>query len=696
MAVLSKIRQRSLILILVIGFCLFAFVVQDVIRNGRFASNTNVGSVNGTDIPVKEFVQKVSDLERNQPGISSTQASNAIWNQEVENILYGERFEDAGLRVGRDHVINMYSQNPQVAQNPQFLNALGQFDKAKFNEFLANMKVNDEAGWASMERNRPLVEAAAKKQIYTAMVKAGFVATNLDAKARYQAESDKITFDYVYVPFSTINDDEVTIADDAIMSYMKKNEKKYKSEPTRSIEYVKIEDKASGEDELALRNEINGMLAARVEGNDTIAGFREMKFEDVPEFVNKNSDIRFDTTYVAKKDIPVEHAEEIFNLAKGDVYGPYQEDGYLKLTKMMNKKSGGSAKASHILITYKGAMRANPTIELTKEEAKAKADNLLKQVNANPSSFAALAAENSEDPGSKNNGGTYDNIVPGQMVPQFNDFVFNSPVGKTGVVETDFGYHVIKVDAKYDAVQLATVALSVQPSEATSDAVFEKAAQFELDAQEKPFEEVAKAANLNPVQVQKLLPNDEAVQGLGSQRAIVMWAFSKDTEEGSVKKFDTSDGHVIARVTNVNKTGLLPLEEARLVVGPILRNEKKAEMIKDKMKGDTLEAVAQASGSKVATAENVTLSGASIPTVGSEPKIAGTAFALDKDKTSGLVVGKSGVFMLKVKNVEKAPELPNYNSYLSRVEKEDKNRVNQRITPALKENADIEDERSNN
>src|SRR5690606_28880166 len=237
------------------------------------------------------------------------------------------------------------------------------------------------------------------------------------------------------------------------------------------------------------------------EGNDTIAGFREMKFEDVPEFVNKNSDIKFDTTYVAKKDIPVEHAEEIFNLAKGDVYGPYQEDGYFKLTKMMNKKSGGSAKASHILITYKGAMRANPTVELTKEEAKAKADNLLKQVNANPSSFAALAAENSEDPGSKNNGGTYDNIVPGQMVPQFNNFVFDSPVGKTGVVETDFGYHVIKVDAKYDAVQLATIALTIQPSEATSDAVFEKAAQFELDAQEKPFEEVAKAANLNPVEV---------------------------------------------------------------------------------------------------------------------------------------------------------------------------------------------------
>ncbi|MEE1897784.1 peptidylprolyl isomerase [Flavobacterium rakeshii] len=697
MAVLSKIRERSLILILVIGFCLFAFVIGDVIKSGGFGVTRNVGSVNGTDIPVQEFLEKVNELESRQPGISPTQASNSVWSQEVDRVLFGERFEQAGLRVGKDHVISMYAQNPQIAQNPQFLNAAGQFDKAKFNEFLVNMKTTNPEMWNSMERNTPAVEASAMRQIYTAMVKSGYVATNNDAKARYEAENNKVTFDYVYVPFSSINDDEITVSDDEIIAYMKKNEKKYKSQPTRSIEYVKIEDKASAEDELEIRDRINSLLKSRVEyrdgKNDTLPGFKDMKLEDVPAFVTSNSDIKYDSTYVVKKNLPKDHADDIFDLAKGDVFGPYVENGYYKVTRMLDKKEGGSVKASHILIAYKGAMRAAPTVELTKEEAKAKADDLLKQIKADSSKFGVLAAQNSDDPGSKNNGGTYDNVTPGQMVPAFDEFIFNNPVGKTGVVETDFGYHVIKVDDKYEAVRVATLALEIRPSDKTGDDTYAKASQFELDAAQKPFEEVAKAANVNVVNVAKLLPSDEAIQGLGAQRGVVLWAFSKDSEVGDVKRFDISDGYVIARIKDVNESGLMPVEEARLAVAPTIRNEKKAEQIKTKMTGDTLDAVSQASGAKVTTAENVTLGSAMVPTVGVEPKVVGSAFALEAGKTSGLIVGKSGVFKIATKTVEKAAELPNYNSYLARVEKQEKTAAASRISPALKENADIEDNR---
>src|SRR5690606_19169309 len=186
----------------------------------------------------------------------------------------------------------------------------------------------------------------------------------------------------VYVPFSTINDDEITVSDDEIVAYMKKNEKKYKSQPTRSIEYVKIEDKASAEDELEIRERINSLINSRVEyrdgKNDTLPGFKDMKLEEVPDFVNSNSDIKYDSTYVVKKNLPKDHADDIFDLAKGEVFGPYVENGYYKVTRMLDKKDGGSVKASHILIAYKGAMRAAPTVEITKEEAKAKADDLLK------------------------------------------------------------------------------------------------------------------------------------------------------------------------------------------------------------------------------------------------------------------------------------------------------------------------------
>lgn len=699
MAVLSKIRQRSLLLILVIGFCLLAFIIGDIINSGGFGSTSrHIGSVNGTDIPVMDFMQKVSNVEKSQQGITPTQASNAVWGQEVDNILFDERVEKAGIRVGKDHVVNMYAQDPQVSQNPQFLNALGKFDKGKFNEFLVNMKSANPAQYDLIEKNRPLVENAAKKQLYLTMIKAGFVTTEAEGKAKYAEENDKTSFDYVYVPFTTVKDDEVKVSDQEITDYMKKNEKKYKAEASRDVEFVLLENKPSPADEAEMKSQINALLAPRVayneqtKANDTIPGFKGVT--NVEEFVNANSDTKYDTTYVTKKQLPIDHAEQIYNLAIGDVYGPYIQDGYYKLTKMVSRKAGATANASHILIAYKGGQVPNPAITRTKEEAKAKADELLKQVNANPGSFAQLAAENTDDPGSKSTGGVYDNITPGQMVKPFNDFVFNSPVGATGVVETDFGYHVIKVTGKNEAVRLATISQKIEPSEETSDAVFTKATKLEMDAEEKPFADLAKAIGANITPANKLMANDENVPGVGNQRAIVKWAFSKDTKEGDVKKFDIPQGHVVVRLKNINDKGLLSMEEAKVSVLPIIRNQKKAEIIRKKMEGSTLEAVAQKTGSAVATATDVTFASPMVPNVGPEPKVVGKAFALAAGKTSGVIEGQSGMFMIKGKGTVKAPALPNYGSYTARMNAQGRGGVQGRMSAALKAKADIEDNRA--
>jgi len=695
MAVLSKIRQRSLLLILVIGFCLLAFIVGDIINSGGFGITRNIGSVNGENIAVQDFMQKVNNMQARQRGMSATQAANTIWNQEVDNILFEERFEEAGLRVGRDHIINMYAQDPSVFQNPQFQNALGQFDKAKFNEFLVNMKSTNPEQYRMIEANRPQVENLAKKQIYVAMLKAGFVATDADAQAKYKMESDKVSFDYVFVPYNTINDYEVEVSDQEITDYMKKNEKKYKAEASRAIEFVIVENKPSAEDEAEIRDEVTALLSPKVEyntqtkTNDTVPGFRGVT--NVGEFVNKNSEIPFDTTYVTKKQLPVEFAEQLYNLAEGEVFGPYIDNGYYKLTKMVDKKANASVNASHILIAHKDAMRA--TVTRTKEEAKAKADDLLRQVNANPSSFAALAMANTDDPGSKNTGGVYENITPGQMVKPFNDFIFNNPVGATGVVETDFGYHVIKVTGKNEAVQLATIARKIQSSETTADAVFQKASKFEMDAESKDFAELAKEMNLTVQTANKIMANDENIQGIGNQRGIVKWAFGDATEVGDVKKFDVPQGHVIAKVKAINEKGLLPMEEAKLSVLPIIRNEKKAELIRKKMEGTTLEAVSQKTGSAVASATDLTMAAPMIPGVGSEPKVVGKAFGIGQGKTSGHIDGNMGVFMVRTKTITKAPALQNYSTYINRMKSQERNAVPSRLSMALRERADIEDNR---
>ena len=98
MAVLGKIRQRSILLIGVIGFCLFAFVIGDVVQNGSFGINSNnIGSVNGTDIDAQQFMQKVAQLEQQNQNTTNAQAMNNVWEQEIRNIILGEQIEKTGL-----------------------------------------------------------------------------------------------------------------------------------------------------------------------------------------------------------------------------------------------------------------------------------------------------------------------------------------------------------------------------------------------------------------------------------------------------------------------------------------------------------------------------------------------------------------------------------------------------------------------
>ena len=429
----------------------------------------------------------------------------------------------------------------------------------------------------------------------------------------------------------------------------------------------------------------------------TSIGDVKVKFDSVAnvgEFVNANSDIKFDSTYVAKKDLPIDHQEALFNLPVGGVYGPYVFNGHQCISRMIARKGNASAKASHILLAYKGAPQSAAT--RTKEEAQALANNLLAQAKANPGNFAMLAMTNSDDPGSKNNGGVYDNITPGQMVPKFNDFVFNNTVGTIGVVETDYGFHVIQVLEKYNAVLMGTVAQKIQPSEATIDAIYTKASKLEADANENSdFAALAKKAGLEVIPATNLKGFDEYVQGVGSQREIVRWSFNKDTEIGDVRRFDVPQGFVIAKLKDRNETGLLPIDVARQSVEPLIKNQKKAEIIKKKMNGNSLEAVAKASGASIQTATGISLKTPVLPNMGNEPKVVGKAFGLAAGKTSEIIEGNSGMFMVRAKTVTKAPEVPSYATYITQDRSQNQSYAISKAYIALKDKAEIKDNRAN-
>jgi len=694
MAVLSKIRQRSLLLILVIGFCLFAFIIGDLFNSGNFNQTSKyVGSVNGEDISFEDFRVKVSNVEKSGQQISPAQAVNRVWDQEVSIALLSAEFDKLGIRAGEKHIIEALKADQNIGKNPMFLNDAGVFDLKKFKEYF---KSNPEQAQFIKDREKD-AELNAKYQIYNTLVKAGMYTTDAEGKLKYEMEANKVSFDYVAVLYSTIKDSDVKVTDQEIVDYMKKNEKRFKADENREIEYVLVADKPSAEDEAEVKTSVNALLNSRVEynkttgKNDTLPGFKGAA--NVAEFVNSNSDIPYDSTYVAKKDLPADVAEALFNLPAGEIYGPYMRGQYYCISKSMGRKAGANAKASHILISYTGTQVPNQKEKRTKEEAKAKAEALLAQVQANPSSFLMLALANSDD-SSAQQGGDLGYFGPGQMVKPFNDFVFNNPIGKIGLVETDFGFHIINVTDKQDAIRLATIARKVEASEATSDKLYAKALKFEGDAASKDFEKTAKAEGLTVNPSVKVKAMDEMVGALGAQRQIVRWAFEKGTNAGDVKRFELANlGNVIAKLKKVNKEGLMSVEDAKPMVENVLKNKKKAEKIKAKMAGSTLDAVAKAAGATVQQATDLTIEAANLPGAGPEKKVVGTALAIGVNKVSAPIEGNSGVYVVKPTVVTKAPALKNYKDYSAKI-KAQVSGYSGRVIPALKADADIKDNRA--
>ena len=693
MAVLAKIRKRSALLIGAIALALFAFIIQDLIGKGGIGQDSkDVGTVNDKDITFEDFRVKVSNVEKSGQGITSTQAANQVWDQEVSIALLTSEFDKLGLRAGEKHLIEVLKADQNIGSNPMFLNAAGLFDLAKFKEYF---KANPEQAQFLQEREKS-AELNAKFQMYNTLVKAALYTTEAEGKLKYEMEANKVNFAYVAGLYSTIKDSQVKVTDAEIVDFMKKNEKKYKADQSREIEYVLLEDKASAQDEADVKAKITALLSgsvvynAKTAKNDTVAGFRNAA--NAIDFVNSNSDVPYDSTYIAKKSLPATDADQLFNLAPGAIYGPYKYGNYFCISKSFGTRANVNVKASHILISYEGTQVSNKREKRTKDQALVKAQAILAQVNANPDSFMMLAYSNSDD-SSAQQGGDLGYFGPNEMVKPFNDFVFGNAIGKVGLVETPFGFHIIKVTDKQDGVRLATVAQKIEASEATSDKIFTQATQFEMDAANKDFAKLAKDMKLTVASPVTVTGMEENFASLGNQRAIIRWAFEDDSKVGAIKRFELANiGHVIARVKSIDDSGLVPVAQARAYVEPILKNKKKAELIKAKMTGSSLEAIAKAAGAKVEQAANITMENPVFGLVGAEPKVVGTAFALTANKVSAPIEGVTGVYVVKNVSTVKAPVLKNHTAYVAKLKQQTANDAG-RILPALKANATIEDNR---
>ncbi len=704
MAILNKIRQKTFVLILVIALALFAFILS-----GLFDSNVSIGgkspnvvaTINGEDISREAFMAQVE--ARKNPNATMTQIMNQVYNSEVNRIVMETQFEELGLSIGREQMIELLK--PSLQNSPEFQNEAGLFDKAKLNTYIANLKDGKNKlayqQWVDYETS---VSARGLQETYMNLVKAGTTATLNEGELDHKLEGDKVDIKFVQIPFSSIQDSSIEVSKSEITSYINKHKKKYEVEDSRNIQFVKFDEVASVEDENAIKAELAKLIDGEVkyvDGNtDTIPSFAKVTADKVGAFVNEHSDsdIKFTDNYNFPNTIPAAIKDTITKLNVGAVYGPYKDGTAYKITKLVAvTQLPDSVKVRHILVPFVGATRAAADVVKTDEQAKATADSILGAIKSRSAKFVDLL-DLSSDKVSNEKDGEIEFGYNAGMAAEFKAFSFENKKGDIDVVKTSFGYHIIEILSQKDkeaAYKLATIERKIEASLETEDKIFRDASNFEIAASKKDFQEVAKEANarVNPVNTIKEL--DENIPGVGNQRAIVRWTFEDGTEVGDVKRFSIpGGGYVIAQVTAKNEAGLMNLTDASVTALPEIRKEKKAKQIKDRISATTLEDLAAAENQTIKSASAINMKNPTIAGAGKEALVVGTAFGLEEGATSKLVTGDNGVYMIQVTKKTPAVKLDNYQSFANRLGTQKVNAVNSRLLQALKDAAEIEDNRA--
>ncbi len=727
MSILGSIRKNSWLLLVAIGMALLAFVISpDTLSKFNMNDANLVGEINGQKISVREFNEAVNNANlKSQGRLPARNIQNTAWNDIVQQTLFEQQSQELGIETTSDNKQYWDTVEQLLGQRADQFKQNGVFNVGLFQsqENLARQQGNSQA-ISFFE----LIKSEAKKAVvqnnYVGMIQQGVFTTDKDLEFEYDNSRSTANIEYVYVPYASFpGANDVKISDDAITSYIKEHPKKFDREDTRDLQYVVLDVKASAKDKAALKAELTKYINDFTEENpatgveEPVTGLKNTT--DNESFVQNYSEGQYTEGLVFDTD---NFDKKVLDFAKtatlNDVYGPYETGDVMAISKLIAKKNvSDSINISHILVSYKGAAVNLPTVTLTKEQAKAKADSLLAVVKANPASFGEVASKSSDFDQSRlqkgNLGWFRHNDVLGQS-PEFREYVLNNGTGSIGLVEAPEGFQIIKIDQKKTpkvGYQFANVIRAVEPSKETTDSVFNLSRKIAESFNGQDVATVDKNAgefkvNLtaqNNLAQFKAEPTDfVSLANSGNSEAIeqiTRWAFNDDTAMKTAEAFDLTNGnYVVAYLVNKNGKGLMNASQARSEVEPILKNQAIAKQIVAKIGGaKDLTAVATATGQEVKTANSVNFTNPVIAGVGREDVVAGLAFGQEIGTVSAPVEGKNGVFVVKTLSVNKGPENEqSKNNLKNQLKQRNAYQVLSSVTEALKEKASIEDLRVDN
>ena len=592
MAILGQIRKRSIFLIIVIGMALFAFVISGVFTsNGGFSSNQPVGEINGDEIDYEMFNLMVEQAQTVY-GLNTTQAVNVAWDQGVKNQALNQELDKLGIDAGKNQLELILSRDESIILNPLFQNEIGLFDFNKFSNYISELKTSNPSVYNSWKIQEENIISIAKQKIYFDLIKSSVMFTNVESKIQYHLENDKVNIQYLRIPYNSVPDSIINIKDSEVLSYMKKHRDKYEVEESKEIEYIFIPDVASALDEDNIRvnleqlrsgfNQLNRVTNSTefIEGFDTVKNYSE--------FIDIYSEVSWDSIYRTKQELSSNFSDILFGLREGQVFGPYKDGNFYKISRMIDKK---------------------------------REDNLNK-------------------------------------------------------------------------VLIADVVKEIIPSNESSNENYRKASQAEFDANNNLALNYSDA-NLVINEFESFENFDEGLPSINNSRQVIKWIYEKGSRVGDVKRFDLTDGYIVAKITDLNKKRLPSIEDIRDEISQILSRNKKFKYLSDKYKKNVnIDNIAEEFSLEIENASAVTQYDPILVGAGVEPYIIGSSFSLDIDEVSDLLKGNSGVFIVKLLSKDFATEVDLVQEISNSLTSQELERIATLIIEVIESKAEIVDNRS--
>ena len=702
MAAIEKIRRRSGLLIAIIGIALLAFVLQDLFQSQGRNTGPTVATVDGDKISVRDFEEA---KERNVGGrnnLTSDQTyeiSNSTLEQMIKDNIMTKEYEAAGFGVTTDELMDQLTgEKPHSWAIQNFGDGNGSVDKQRVNDYIQNLSTMPAEYYNQWVEIEKYLKKDRLEQKFNNLVKASYFLPTALAKKFYENKNMKVSADVIALRYSAIPDSTVNITDADKKAFYEENKSRYSMDESRDIEYVVFDVVPSVEDRQANLQSVQELKAQFEATEDPIA------------FVNDsyNSSKRYDSTWLGINDVPEVIQKAIFESGNGVgyVYGPYEDEDAFNLVRIVEiGNRSDSLRASHILISYKGAMSSQDTIT-TKEEAEAKANALLAQLKAtknNDELFAQLASENNTD-ATKDKGGDLDWFTDGAMVPTFNQFVVNNPVGTLGVVETPFGFHVVKVTGKNEPqpkVRLAYVQQENTVSEKTRLGIYAEANKFVTENRTyEQFNKTIEEQGMTKRTKEGMSKSTYQITGLENPREIVRWAFDENTKKGDIsdKIFELDNKQlVVAALTGVIHEGEAPMEGVLERGKYMLLNKKKGEMAVEKMKacGNDVNRMVSELGAETTTVSDINIESRVLGNFGVEADIVGTLLGMKEGAEVGPVAGNATAFILKNVKFTAPEETSDYSNIIREKSSQFTNRsMNNGVYNALKNKVKVKDNRT--